>query len=128
MKIKNLWKMPDGLGGYGIELYRRVGPKLVKNGYLDDVDYDLFIALCESYHLLRMAMVELKADGLSIDGGRGVKKKHPTFAIYRVVFDNFSKLCNHFGLSPLARGEKFVITEKTTKEGKKVERFFKAVG
>ena len=128
MKIKNLWNMPTDLEEYGQDIYKRIGPKLVKNGHLDDVDYDLFIALCESYHLLRMATIELKADGLSIDGGRGVKKKHPTFAIYRVVFDNFSKLCNHFGLSPMARGEKFVIFNKATREEKKVERFFKTVG
>lgn len=131
MKIKNLWKAPDDLGEYGVEIYKRIGPKLVKARRLADIDFDLFVAMCGSGHLAKMALLEIERDGLSVDGGRGVKKKHPSFAIYKTAMDNFVRLSSHFGLSPMSRNEKFEVMEKKkkAKPGEKdVERFFKAVG
>ena len=32
MKIKNLWAVPSDLGEYGKMFYKRIGPKLFKNG------------------------------------------------------------------------------------------------
>lgn len=128
MKIKKLWPMPKRLGKYGQSLYRSVGRKLVQNRQLDAIDRDLFISLCQAWELSQKALDEIIADGISVDGGRKVLKKHPSFTIYKVSFDNYVKLCGHFGLSPLSRGEKFITTEKPTKKEKKVERFFKTVG
>ena len=128
MKIKNLWAVPEDMGEYGKEFFRRIGPKLVKNKRLADEDYYSFIALCDNHHMAKTALKQIERDGITVDGGRGVLKKHPAFAIYRVTFDNFAKLCNHFGLSPMARGEKFMVAERPSKKEKSVERFFKTVG
>ena len=35
----------------------------------------MFVAMCESYHLAKKTLLENEKDGLSVDGGKGVKKK-----------------------------------------------------
>jgi len=122
MKIKTLWKVPTELGVYGQAIWKRVGKQLVKDESLDDLDRETFQTLCSNYDRMRFADDEIKTDGLTIDDGRGVKKKHPAFAIWKTSQDNYVRLLSHFGLSPHSRGKKVEPKQEETIDGKK--RFF----
>ena len=127
MKIKKLWTMPANLGEYGSDLYASVGRKAVQNGTLEDSDRSMFISLCQSWQLSQMAWTDIIANGIVADGDRKTIKKAPSFTIYKASMDNYVRLCTHFGLSPLSRGDKFIITSKPTAKEKHAERFFKVV-
>ena len=122
MKIKKLWATPKHLGKYGKSLWDRVGKQLVTDESLDDLDYETFETLCSNYDRMRSADDEIKKDGLTIDDGRGVKKKHPGFAIWKTSQDNYIRLLSHFGLSPQSRGRKIEPKEQVVENGK--ARFF----
>jgi len=122
MIIKQLWQVPNTLGEHGQVLYKRVGKELIKSESLDSLDKEAFVTLCQNYDRMISADAEIKKDGLTVDDGRGVKKKHPAFAIWKTSQDNYVRLLSHFGLSPHARGRKIEPKKETKKNGK--DQFF----
>ncbi|MEN6486353.1 MAG: phage terminase small subunit P27 family [Syntrophobacteraceae bacterium] len=122
MKIKSMWPVPKGLGHYGTELWKRVGKALVKSGSLDDLDRETFETLCRVYERMRTADDLMSTEGLTVDGGRGVPKKHPAFSVWKTSHDGYVRLLTHFGLSPMARGMRVEPKEAESKDGK--SRFF----
>ncbi|HOI95029.1 MAG TPA: phage terminase small subunit P27 family [Syntrophobacter fumaroxidans] len=122
MKIKAMWPAPKGLGNYGTDLWKRVGKSLVKSGSLDDLDRETFETLCRNYERMRLADELMTSEGLTVDGGRGVPKKHPAFSIWKTAHDNYVRLLTHFGLSPMSRGTRVEPKEPESNDGK--NRFF----
>jgi len=122
MKLKKLWKPSDDLGEYGLQLFKRIGPLLIKSESLTKFDCEAFETLCRDYELMRNADYEMKIDGVTIKGERNIKKKHPAFPVWKVAHDNYVALLKHFGLSPGARGLKLEAKETVKKNEK--ERFF----
>jgi P27 family predicted phage terminase small subunit len=125
MKLKSMWKVPKDLGPYGRELWRRAGRELVKAGSLEEMDKETFLTMCLCYDRMMKADKEMQDEGLSVDSGTGpgIKKKHPSFAIWKTSLDAYMKLLSHFGLSPQARGSKVLPQQEVKENGK--DRFFK---
>jgi len=122
MKIKTLWKPPEGLGNHGRKMWRNVGQKLVDAGSLDGLDRETFETLCRAYHKMVVADDILEAEGLSVKSERG-SKKHPAFSQWKSYSDLYVKLLSHFGLSPYSRGVKIQPKQEKKADGK--DRFFK---
>ncbi len=123
MKIQTLWRVPPDLGEHGQAIWKRVGRELVKNESLDDLDRETFETMCRSYDMMKVAALQMTTDGITVDGGRGVPKKHPAFAIWKTSHDSYVRLLALFGLSPASRGVKVSPKEEKKDDGK--SRFFK---
>ena len=123
MRLKTMWQVPKDLGRYGKGLWVRAGKELVKAQSLEQMDKETFLTMCICYDRMMQADQQMQKEGLSVDNGRGVKKKHPAFAIWKTSLDGYMKLLSHFGLSPQARGLKVNPKEEEKENGK--ERFFK---
>ena len=123
--LKTMWRVPKDLGPYGRELWQRSGRELVKAGSLEEMDKEAFLTMCLCYDRMMKADQEMQEEGLSVDSGTGpgIKKKHPSFAIWKTSLDAYMKLLSHFGLSPQARGVKVNPKSEVKKDGK--DRFFK---
>jgi P27 family predicted phage terminase small subunit len=67
----------------------------------------------------------MEKEGISVTGERGLTvKKHPAFSVWKTALDQFTRLCEQFGLTPMARNRlKIHEPEKEEEDGKK--RFFK---
>ncbi len=122
MKIKVLWKVPSDMGEHGKKLWRRVGKELVKAESLDTLDYESFETMCRSYDRMKAADRQMAQEGMTVDGGHGVPKKHPCFAIWKTSHDSYINLLKMFGLSPSARGYRVRPREEKKDNGK--EKFF----
>jgi P27 family predicted phage terminase small subunit len=127
MKLKTMWRAPKDLGRWGKELWKQAGGELVKAGSLEPMDRQTFLTMCICYDRMMAADAEMREDGLSVDSGTGpgIKKKHPSFAIWKTSMDGYMRLLGHFGLSPQSRGLKVKPKEEAKGNGK--ERFFKSV-
>ena len=126
MKLKRLWRTPDNLGEYGKQHWQETGALLVSNEILFELDKGPFELLCIAYNRVREAEALMQEQGIVISGAKeGTTKQHPALAVWKGAMDVYGRLCKHFGLSPLSRGEKITIKEKPKKGVKDVNRFFK---
>lgn len=115
-----VFRCPAWIGKYGRELWRKIGPELLKAGVLTEWDRSSFETLCSSYHMMRIAEAELARDGLTVRDDRGGTKKHPAAAIFKAASDTYSKHAELFGLSPISRQR---LDVKVKKEPDAVEEF-----
>ena len=125
MKLKRMWQAPKDLSAFGLSLWERAGRELVKSGSLEEMDKEAFLTMCQCYDRMMEADAEMRREGLSVESGigAGIKKKHPSFAIWKTSLDAYTKLLSHFGLSPQSRGERIRPKEQEEKNGK--AKFFK---
>jgi len=123
MKVSKLWKAPSDLGDHGRRLWRSVGPHLVETGSLDELDRPSFEVLCRTYDRMVTADLQLKEEGLVVEGLNNTTKKHPAFAIWKSYSDLYVKLSMYFGLTPHGRGEKVKSRNEEKENGK--DHFFK---
>lgn len=97
---------PRGLGRYGAEKWRQLGPKLLAQGLLTVGDLDMLEQLCRAYQLLVMAENKLHSRGLSYNAGSKEQPQYrprPEVAVARDAAYRYKQLLREFGQSPSSR-------------------------
>ena len=108
-KILEALPAPNWIGEYGKQLWNEILPRLVAFEVLKKNDLPIFEALCSNYDLYRRADDEIAAQGLVVQGDRGILKKNPAVEIREKAWKSFLSAAEHFGLTPLARSRLQVI-------------------
>jgi len=94
---------PSTLGKNGKQLWKELGPVLLKAGRLNPEDKASFMILCSCYDEICLSNEAIKKDGVVINDGRKSLKRHPAIVIKKDAIDAFTKLMSKFGLSALDR-------------------------
>ena len=108
--------IPKDFGEFAEAYWKRVGPILVKNRVLDELDKENFELLCSSYQLMKTAEQAMN-EGVTVDD-RGSLRKHPGYTIWSKASDQFVRLSRLFGLSPLHRNEKLITPDEVDDDEK----------
>ena len=116
-KPKSL-RCPAWMCDDGRELWRKLGPELVRQGVITVLDKTAFEMLCQTYGLMKKAERELlEIKSLAISNGRkDSAKKHPLVAVYRGFSTQFRVLSADFGLTPTSRGRVNVDSSSFTED------------
>jgi len=101
--IKVLPKPPLFLNKYSKNIYFEIGPILLEQGLLTNVDMDTFISYCIEMGTYYECKVALKKEGQVIKSKSGYMQPHPLVAICNASFNNAQKIAANFGFSPSAR-------------------------
>ena len=122
-RLKQLWTPPDHLGEHGRKFWTRTGRILIAKGVLTPGDRESWTTMCVAYNRMTEAEIQMQTEGMTVDGYRGEKKKHPCFAIWKISCDQFTALSKEFGLTPASRS-KIKIEDPPEKDNEKA-KFFK---
>jgi P27 family predicted phage terminase small subunit len=77
--------------------------RLIEVGIIDRVDVPMLEQLATQYAIIRQAQRVLAVDGHFSRGAAGQLKRHPAMDILTTATGTFSKLAEHFALTPIAR-------------------------
>jgi P27 family predicted phage terminase small subunit len=113
-------RMPRGLADDAKRLWRVIVPILAENGQLTPLDTAGLEALCQSYAAMSQAAGELARDGVTQIDHRGIRRKHPSFQIWRDGQATFRAWAGEYGLTPLARKS---VPAATTKPMTLIDEF-----
>lgn len=94
--------MPAYLNEAERAAWREIVPELDRLGLLTKLDRMSLVALCESWAQMREAAASIKAEGVIIQGAKGMRK-HPAWQIYREALQHYRNLAQSFGLTPADR-------------------------
>ncbi|MBU2548372.1 MAG: phage terminase small subunit P27 family [Proteobacteria bacterium] len=97
------FRCPSWMPKHGKEFWGKYARTLMDMGVLTEVDRATFEALCLSYALMREAAEQMVSEGPVVPHERGGVKKNPAFTVYKENVEQFRKLAESFGLSPLSR-------------------------
>lgn len=93
---------PDFLGKYAVESWNKNGPVLIELGLLTESDMELFASLCQAFHVLVEASLEINEKGMTIIGARG-RVRNPALATFAAAQTQHRALSAEFGMSPSSR-------------------------
>lgn len=97
---------PDSLGLQGMWLWYYAGPKIMKAGYMKEMDLPLFEQACEAYELGRKSFKTIQEEGRTIkDKDNDTYKRHPEMLNYRQMNQEYRSMTNKLGLNPNARSQ-----------------------
>jgi P27 family predicted phage terminase small subunit len=77
--------------------------RLIDVGIVDRVDVPTLEMLATQYAIARQAVRVLQSEGHYTRGSVGQLRPHPALRIYNEAFDRFTKLAEHYALTPIAR-------------------------
>jgi P27 family predicted phage terminase small subunit len=98
-----MWEPPEVLGEQGVEMWKEVGPILIKANILCALDKSMFLVLCQTYDTLMKCIKEIETYGFTIVDNVGSRKKNPVCTIYGQYLNHFKSYCKEFGLTPASR-------------------------
>jgi len=102
---------PKWIGKYGQWLWNEILPQLLAFEILTKADLPVLEMLCSNYDQYRRADDEIAANGLVVQGVRGMPKKNPAVEIREKAWKSFLSAAEHFGLTPLARNRMQIVPE-----------------
>ena len=95
-------KKPD-LPDIASKWWDLVVPELEAKGNIEIIDIGMLEACAIAYNNMKVALDKLIADKYITEYPNGSQQLSQFHAMYKQDTDLYIKLCNHFGLSPLAR-------------------------
>lgn len=94
---------PAELNDYGRRFWKSHARRLFDAGRLAEDDVPLFVLLAISYGQALEAQAKIEAEGLFRQDENGVTRRHPAVQVQRDASAAFSRIGQHFGLSPRVR-------------------------
>ena len=103
VKEARMWKCPPHIIDHGRQLWKNVGPVLIRSGIMNELDRGCFEMLCSIYDRLLKFQEILREDGPLVDDKRGSLKKHPLSTAISQHLTLFRNFCADFGMTPASR-------------------------
>lgn len=108
---------PDWLPPLAVEIWERLGPDLAAKGVLTFWDVDLFARFCWLTAQNRELMAIVEAEGLIVNGDKGVRVKNPAMQLVRDTTAQMVSIGARFGLTPSDRSQLSLGTEEGNADG-----------
>lgn len=93
---------PEWLGEYAVAEWKRAGTILLSMGLLADADLQLFASYCQNVHMMIESSLDIKENGFTIEGARGVVK-NPAVSTFQAATNALKSLSSEFGMTPASR-------------------------
>ncbi len=113
-------KAPRGTPKYAKKLWQEYAPILERLGVLKETDKPGWEILCLTYQTIRECEDQLRVEGLTVDGMKGGKVKHPCISILNAARQQFRLMSQQFGLDPASRERLGVYVEESDDEMEKL--------
>lgn len=97
--------MPAWLDGVAVEVWESLAPDLERQGVLTPWDVEAFAMACDAVATYRAARALVDAEGLTVEGAKGGRVKHPMLQVMRDSLTSFASLASRFGLTPSDRAK-----------------------
>lgn len=96
---------PDWLSKYGVEVWHRTLKDLAEAGRpVDRLNREAFVGFCDAAGLVAECSQVLAAEGMTIDGGREGKKRHPAVTTRISALNSLRAYAAELGLTPASSG------------------------
>lgn len=113
---------PDWLDDNAKTEWDRVAPELHAAGMLNPADCMLLASYCQAYSQWMQSELQVRVDGLMIDGPSGNKVLHPAARHSVKLLSEVRRAAGEFGFSPASR-TRVQSPPGKTKEGDAFEEF-----
>lgn len=107
---------PEHLGSHGSNLWRSLVDEAVRLGILTQLDYPVFIKLCEQWEMSRLAYDQIMEEGTTVEGRHG-EKAHPAKSVWNESTKEVRQLLGEMGFTPSARGKMDLEAMEKGEEG-----------
>jgi P27 family predicted phage terminase small subunit len=95
---------PGYLDEYGRETWARIVPQLEASGVLAESDGDALALYCVTYGRWRLALDEIRCQGVTATTDLGSTKANPAVAVATQCERLMASMLDAFGLTPASRG------------------------
>lgn len=102
IQLEKLPDPPDWLGSRAVTEWHRVGPYLVNMGLLTHNDLLTFAAYCANVQQMVEAVEDLREQGYTIIGARGITR-NPALTAFTNAVSSLRALAAEFGMTPSSR-------------------------
>ena len=109
-------KAPRGFPKHARKLWSDYAPLLADLGVLRETDRPGWEVLCLTYQTIKECEDQLREEGLTVDGAKGGKVKHPCISILNAARQQFRLMSQQFGLDPASRERLGVYVEEADDE------------
>jgi P27 family predicted phage terminase small subunit len=118
-----MWPCPDHVINHGKELWNTVGPVLLTNGIMNELDRSCFAMLCSTYDRLMKFQAILREDGPILEDKQGRMKKHPIATIISQHESLLKTYCQDFGMTPASRSRLGFTIDGVGQENNDFDKF-----
>lgn len=94
---------PEWLPADAKEAWNRDVQKIIEVGIADRIDHGALEALCVCYARAKQSGRVVASEGLFIQAQKGQLREHPAVKIERDAWNQYLRLAEQFGITPIAR-------------------------